>query len=182
MDIPDITLVIQWRATCKISMLWQRWGRAARDQQLKGTTVLFAEKEYFDDVRQERHERQDVRKRKADDKSSAQAAGTTQHRNKCCHVAEQVAAPTEQDENEGIDGNEHGSGCSSSGNNADNGDSELHDMLKPTMEEKTRVQKKNRELDPAMDFLINAHLRDTVLCRCRVFCVHFDNTSAGEND
>jgi superfamily II DNA/RNA helicase len=163
MDIPDITLVIQWRATCKISMLWQRWGRAARDQQLQGTTVLFAKKEYFDDVRQERHERQDVRKRKADDKSSAQAAGTTQHRNKCCHVAEQVAAPTEQDKNEGIDGNEHGSGCSSGGNNADNGDSELHDMLKPTMEEKTRVQKKNRELDPAMDCLINAHLRQTII-------------------
>ncbi|KAG2035621.1 hypothetical protein BDR03DRAFT_867739 [Suillus americanus] len=31
MDIPDITLVIQWRATCKLSTLWQIWGRATRD-------------------------------------------------------------------------------------------------------------------------------------------------------
>ncbi|KAG2343221.1 hypothetical protein BDR05DRAFT_884945 [Suillus weaverae] len=46
------------------------------------------------------------------------------------------------------------------------------------MEEKTRVRKKNRELDPAMDCLINAHLQDTILCRRRVFCVHFDDTSA----
>ncbi|KAG2093561.1 hypothetical protein BD769DRAFT_1370633 [Suillus cothurnatus] len=44
MDVPDILLVIQWRATCKLSMLWQRWGRATRDRQLQGTAILFAEK------------------------------------------------------------------------------------------------------------------------------------------
>ncbi|KAG2356880.1 hypothetical protein BDR07DRAFT_1299288 [Suillus spraguei] len=31
MDIPDIMLVIQWRATCKLSTLWQRCECAARD-------------------------------------------------------------------------------------------------------------------------------------------------------
>ncbi|KAG2743438.1 P-loop containing nucleoside triphosphate hydrolase protein, partial [Suillus brevipes Sb2] len=50
MDVPDILLVIQWRATCNLSTLWQRWGRAARDKQLQGTAILFAEKEHFDDV------------------------------------------------------------------------------------------------------------------------------------
>ncbi|KIK34578.1 hypothetical protein CY34DRAFT_26821 [Suillus luteus UH-Slu-Lm8-n1] len=144
MNIPDITMVIQWRATCKLSTLWQRWGHAARDWQLQGTAVLFAEEEYFNDVQQERHERQDMRKRKADNKSK-------------------------QDENEGIDGNEHG-GSSSRGGNAGNGDSELHDIFNSTMEEKTRVRKKNRELDPTMDCLINTHLHDIIQSPDHITC------------
>ncbi|KAI5995607.1 P-loop containing nucleoside triphosphate hydrolase protein, partial [Pisolithus albus] len=51
MDVPDISLVIQWRATCKLAALWQHFGRAVRDKQLTGTALLFAEKEYFDDER-----------------------------------------------------------------------------------------------------------------------------------
>ncbi|KAI6115258.1 hypothetical protein EV401DRAFT_1865422, partial [Pisolithus croceorrhizus] len=49
MDVPDILLVIQWRATCKLAALWQRFGRAVRDRQLTGTAILFAEKDHFDD-------------------------------------------------------------------------------------------------------------------------------------
>ncbi|KIJ18400.1 hypothetical protein PAXINDRAFT_61783, partial [Paxillus involutus ATCC 200175] len=65
MDIPDIILVIQWKATCKLSTLWQRWRQAARDQQLQGTAILLAEKEHFDDTREEKRHRQEARKRKA---------------------------------------------------------------------------------------------------------------------
>ncbi|KAG2356881.1 hypothetical protein BDR07DRAFT_1299253 [Suillus spraguei] len=43
------------------------------------------------------------------------------------------------------------------------------------------MHKKSKELDPAMDCLINAHLQDTIQCHHRVFCVHFDKISAGEN-
>ncbi|KIK77553.1 hypothetical protein PAXRUDRAFT_166469 [Paxillus rubicundulus Ve08.2h10] len=45
----DISLVIQWRATCKVAALWQHFGCAVRDQALTGTALLFAEKEYFND-------------------------------------------------------------------------------------------------------------------------------------
>ncbi|KAG1853940.1 hypothetical protein DFJ58DRAFT_613830, partial [Suillus subalutaceus] len=48
MDVPDVTLVIQWRASCRLSAIWQWFGRAARDRTLEGTALLFAEKEYFD--------------------------------------------------------------------------------------------------------------------------------------
>lgn len=65
MDISDIRLVIQWRASCTLPTLWQRWGRAARDQVLQGTAILFAEKEHFDDVREIKHQCQEERKRKA---------------------------------------------------------------------------------------------------------------------
>ncbi|KAG2061414.1 P-loop containing nucleoside triphosphate hydrolase protein [Suillus hirtellus] len=47
MDVPDIQLVLQWRATCKLSVLWQRFGRAVRDRNLQGTAILFAKKDFF---------------------------------------------------------------------------------------------------------------------------------------
>ncbi|KAG9315562.1 hypothetical protein JVU11DRAFT_3192 [Chiua virens] len=62
MDVPNIQLVLQWQATCKLAMLWQHFGHAARDKQLMGTAILFAEKDYFDDecvakaVRKEKQE------------------------------------------------------------------------------------------------------------------------------
>ncbi|KIK80182.1 hypothetical protein PAXRUDRAFT_112312, partial [Paxillus rubicundulus Ve08.2h10] len=49
MDVPDIWLVIQWQASCKVAALWQRFSHAVRDKSLSGTVLLFAEKEHFDD-------------------------------------------------------------------------------------------------------------------------------------
>ncbi|KAF8121567.1 P-loop containing nucleoside triphosphate hydrolase protein, partial [Boletus edulis] len=51
MDVPDVELVVQWRATCTLPSLWQRFGRAVRDKALNGTALLFAEKEHFDEER-----------------------------------------------------------------------------------------------------------------------------------
>ncbi|KIK74067.1 hypothetical protein PAXRUDRAFT_82040, partial [Paxillus rubicundulus Ve08.2h10] len=49
MDVADIFLVIQWRETCKIVTLWQQFGCAVWNQELTGTALLLAEKQYFDD-------------------------------------------------------------------------------------------------------------------------------------
>ncbi|KIK13383.1 hypothetical protein PISMIDRAFT_119019, partial [Pisolithus microcarpus 441] len=48
MDMSDIGLVIQWHVTCKLPTLWQQFGCAAQDKKLTGTSILFAEKEFFD--------------------------------------------------------------------------------------------------------------------------------------
>ncbi|KAG2139340.1 hypothetical protein DEU56DRAFT_735728 [Suillus clintonianus] len=48
--------------------------------------------------------------------------------------------------------------------------------MKPNTEVASK-QKKERELDPAMDWLINAHLWG-IGCRHKVFDLHFDNVSA----
>ncbi|KAG1896394.1 uncharacterized protein F5891DRAFT_893653, partial [Suillus fuscotomentosus] len=61
MDVPDIMLIIQWRAMCKLTTLWQRFGCAVRDRSLQGTALLFAEKEYFDDERQAKAARKKMR-------------------------------------------------------------------------------------------------------------------------
>ncbi|KAG1724793.1 hypothetical protein EDB19DRAFT_1644382 [Suillus lakei] len=67
MDIPDISIVVQWKATCKLATLWQRWGHAVRDRRLQGMAVLFAEKDYFDDVGEEKHRWQETKKCKANE-------------------------------------------------------------------------------------------------------------------
>ena len=65
MDISDIKLVIQWHATCKLTTLWQQFGRAARNKDLEGTAILFAEKDHFDEERAAKQMRKEQRKRKA---------------------------------------------------------------------------------------------------------------------
>ena len=51
MDLPDIRIVIQWKATCDLCTLWQRFGRAARGAGQEGTAILFVEKKDTDEER-----------------------------------------------------------------------------------------------------------------------------------
>jgi superfamily II DNA/RNA helicase len=44
MDVPDIKIIVQYKATCNLSTLWQRFGRAARKQGLEATVILLVEK------------------------------------------------------------------------------------------------------------------------------------------
>ncbi|KIJ18399.1 hypothetical protein PAXINDRAFT_71362 [Paxillus involutus ATCC 200175] len=51
--------------------------------------------------------------------------------------------------------------------------------MKPPTEGKTwTAQRKRKELDPAMDYLINAGVRDGLQCCRKVFHIHFDNAAA----
>ncbi|KAF8240354.1 hypothetical protein L208DRAFT_1210713, partial [Tricholoma matsutake] len=50
MDIPDVELVVQWKATCMLSTLWQIFGRAGGDPALEATAVFFIEKEHFNEI------------------------------------------------------------------------------------------------------------------------------------
>jgi superfamily II DNA/RNA helicase len=55
-------LVVQWRLRCNICTLWQRIGRAARDQSLQGTGLIFVDKAHFDDVKEAREHSKSLRK------------------------------------------------------------------------------------------------------------------------
>ncbi|KIL54411.1 hypothetical protein M378DRAFT_41142, partial [Amanita muscaria Koide BX008] len=57
MDLPNIKLIVQWRAPASISTLWQRFGRCVRDLSLSGTAVLLAEKDYFDHLKNAKKKR-----------------------------------------------------------------------------------------------------------------------------
>ncbi|KAG1766501.1 P-loop containing nucleoside triphosphate hydrolase protein [Suillus placidus] len=145
MDVPDIILVIQWRATCSLSTVWQRFGRAVRNRALQGTALLFAEKEHFDDVHEEKQKRQQNKKRKA--------ADTPQNH-------------TEPDGNIVMGAGDSVPNDTLPVGNASVSDAQLKELMKPNTEVASK-QKKQRELDPAMDWLINAHLRG-IGCRHKV--------------
>ena len=49
-DLKDIDLIIQWKVTCDPCMLWQRFGRGARDKDIQATALLFVEAKDLDPV------------------------------------------------------------------------------------------------------------------------------------
>lgn len=49
MDLPDIRIVVQWRPTCGLSTLFQRFGRAARGRGQSGVGILLVDKKDLDD-------------------------------------------------------------------------------------------------------------------------------------
>ncbi|KIJ96062.1 hypothetical protein K443DRAFT_10882 [Laccaria amethystina LaAM-08-1] len=51
MDLANIKIVVQWKATCSLCTLWQRFGRAARGEQT-GIAILLVEKKDTDEERQ----------------------------------------------------------------------------------------------------------------------------------
>ncbi|KAL4255300.1 P-loop containing nucleoside triphosphate hydrolase [Pleurotus pulmonarius] len=48
LDLPNITLVIQWKMIASLCSIWQRIGRAARGDGSTAKAVIFVEKKYFD--------------------------------------------------------------------------------------------------------------------------------------
>lgn len=209
MDISDIHIVGQWRATCNLSTIWQRWGHAARDRMLQGTIILFAEKDYFDEVREEKHQRQEARKRKAKKKLTAHMLPPASKRRACtssnglpvmphpatcledaAEAGGHLDVESSREESES-DGGEHNvvmatedvadSGGNGAGEVSSPSKKELQEMMRPKADRKPlRARKKRKELDPAMDFLINAHLRPGFHCCRKVFDLHFDNNAIGE--
>ncbi|KAF8170078.1 P-loop containing nucleoside triphosphate hydrolase protein [Pholiota molesta] len=66
MDLPGIKLIIQWKATCSLCTLWQRFGRAARGAGQTAIGVLFVEKKDTDEVRTLKATREADRQQKKD--------------------------------------------------------------------------------------------------------------------
>ncbi|KIL55528.1 hypothetical protein M378DRAFT_188664 [Amanita muscaria Koide BX008] len=49
-DLPDIEIIVQWRATCSLCTLWQRFGRAARGSGYDAVAILLFEKKYLREI------------------------------------------------------------------------------------------------------------------------------------
>ena len=207
MDISNIRIVAQWKATCSLSTIWQRWGHAARDRGLQGIVILFAEKEYFDDVREEKRQRQEAWKRKAEKTRTVHTPAlkrrlcssgtitTSQPQDTLDGSLLDVEVSGDEDESD-LSGDEgqvtvagHRVGESEAldggkGPGKVIGETEWREMMQLASKsdrKHPRARRKRKELDPAMDCLINAHLRAGLHCRRKVFDLHFDNASAGEN-
>ncbi|KAG2336031.1 hypothetical protein BDR05DRAFT_953645 [Suillus weaverae] len=58
-DLPDISLVIQWHMSCDLCTLWQWFGRGARDPSMEAMAFLLIESKYFDRSRQKKADNRD---------------------------------------------------------------------------------------------------------------------------
>ena len=157
MDVPDILLVVQWRVTCRVAALWQRFGHAVQDKGLTGTALLFVEKEYFDNEK-------------------AKVAGRAQS---AADTADNDSSTEEESDDE-----ETNTPPETSSNNASStpGATLLLEVALATwagslsrMAQSGR--RGRRKLDPGLDFLINAEAREGIVeegeapssrmtCRC----------------
>ncbi|EPQ53958.1 P-loop containing nucleoside triphosphate hydrolase protein, partial [Gloeophyllum trabeum ATCC 11539] len=68
LDIPDIKVVVQWKATCNITTLWQRLGRAARGYGQEGIGIILVPPNLFDSERDKAKQRSEKRQEKAQGK------------------------------------------------------------------------------------------------------------------
>ncbi|KAF8310341.1 hypothetical protein F5887DRAFT_1091634 [Amanita rubescens] len=180
MDLPDIAIVIQWRATPSISALWQRFGCCVRDPTLEGTAIFFAEKEYFDVLANEK------KKRKRNSSSIKIEPGTssTAKQTKLGPSTSRSAASwdheasDEEGEEEGEEEEEaEGEEKDDSDDAEDEKDDEKGKEKKKKPSTYSRKKSKKEKIEPAVFTLLNADTRG-VSCRCQPFSDQFENTKA----
>jgi len=75
MDLPDIEIVVQWKATCDLCTFWQWFGCVACGQDIEGTAILLVEKKDTNKEWAAKAERVVKRKRKI-----MEGIGTTRKR------------------------------------------------------------------------------------------------------
>ena len=88
MDLPNVKIVIQWKATCTLCSLWQRFGRAARGAGLEATAILFVDKKDTDEERSKKAEKEALRKEKEGIGTKRRAMNQLNQASKRQHIAE----------------------------------------------------------------------------------------------
>ena len=67
MDLPDVSTVVQWKATCDMCTLWQRFGRGGRGIGETATAILLVEKKDTEEEQKLKAERAAKKREKARD-------------------------------------------------------------------------------------------------------------------
>ncbi|KAI0669881.1 P-loop containing nucleoside triphosphate hydrolase protein [Trametes maxima] len=91
-DIEDIELVVQWKVTCDLDSLWQRFGRAARGPGREAVAVLLAEPKYFDEEKAAAEKRAEARAEKR--KEGELIKATTAEQRKRKHAEDETEEST----------------------------------------------------------------------------------------
>lgn len=180
-DIPDIDLVVQWRATCNIATLWQRFGRAARDPELEGKALFLVEPKYFDDEKAKKEARRDKRAANLRKRKASQPTGTTSSKRRRVEggavihsTSTRVPVPAAADREP-----------SESGSDSDEDDDDLYAERRrlyqqetvPTTASRRDKQQKAKEMEPAMNDMINPGSAG-LDCRRKPINICFENDKA----
>ncbi|KAM6490855.1 P-loop containing nucleoside triphosphate hydrolase protein [Amanita muscaria] len=178
MDLPDISLVVQWCAPTSISMLWQRFGRCVRDPSLQGTAILFVEKEYIDNLNNMKKKR----KRITSSVKTEPRTSLTAKRLRTVPLTERSIGEDDGDSQSDHElpeehlGEEDGEQEPGGDDDDDDDDDNDHEKGQKT---KTGKKKKSKsaKIDPEILDLINAETRG-IGCRREPFLKKFDNSKS----
>jgi len=179
--------VVQYRADCDLSTLWQRFGRAARAAGQEATAILLVEKKDTVEERTLRVERAAKRKKRAKEGGTKRKA-TSQLR---CQDKRQVLSDGSPSINQDING-ERAIEHAASDESADNSehatvqdptqlreDRRAHYKKRPQPKERGKREDRGVEVGSAMDDFINAHVH--LRCRRVILALYFENDKTRES-
>jgi hypothetical protein len=152
-------------------MLWQRFGRCARDLSLQGTAILFVEKEYIDHLKNVKKKR----KRNASGIKIEPGASSTAKRQRTA-VAEQLINVDEDpshSDNE-LSKNDEVQAADEDDEQEPEEDGDAEEGRVPKMK---RGKSKKSKIDPEIFDVINAETRG-IGCRRQPFLRKFDNSNS----
>ncbi|KIJ62203.1 hypothetical protein HYDPIDRAFT_53733, partial [Hydnomerulius pinastri MD-312] len=169
-----------------LATLWQRFGRAVRDKGLTGTAILLTEKDFFDDERAtkvaRKLQRELTRKRKASKTLTRPSPPKRMRSTATADTGPSNDTAVCPSEDSGVPHSERLSDGRACCPQNIQGVVELKDALAEGARARKQAghaeKRRKRELDPAMDYLINAENRAGLMCRRKVFGVCFENDAA----
>lgn len=175
MDLPNVSTVVQWKATCDMCTLWQRFGRAGRGKGETATAILLVEKKDTEEERKSKAERAAKKREKSKD-----GIGTKRKANNDHIDTRKTKRPALQDRT--LNGNLPNSESEKS-LPAPASIKDLKEERRALYKEGAVVEKvgskkgkgKGRELEVAMSDYVNAHHLECFNCRRIVPILYFRN-------
>ncbi|TFK59387.1 P-loop containing nucleoside triphosphate hydrolase protein [Pluteus cervinus] len=96
MDLPDIKIVVQWKATCDMCTLWQRFGRAARGEGEDGIAILIVENKDTLAAREEKARLAEQRRKNREGIGTLSNTATNGKKRKATDLQDSEAPPAKQ--------------------------------------------------------------------------------------
>lgn len=184
MDLPDIEVIVQYKTTCDLCALWQRFGRAARGEGKEATAILLVEKKDTEDERKSKAERAAKRKEKKKEGIGTKR-GLPKNQLPRKRIALSEHAPSQPNQNQGDGGEEENSESSSEEEldiveELDENEERRAHYARRDQPESTAFKAKRTPLvvGSALDDFINAAGR--VKCRRVVLMLYFGNDKTRE--
>lgn len=156
--MPDIEIVVQWKANCSLCGLWQRFGRAGRHKEKTATAIFFVEKKHLDKEREKSAKRAEKSKETAAKRKAEKQLGPPTKRTTSSSRSQPNTSPAPTPLNTAVDGHRPVTPCPSdsrpvpSGSNIEQQPNTAHaapmdlSQAPRTNSELTRIENEKRRL------------------------------------
>ncbi|KAF7969654.1 hypothetical protein HWV62_26757 [Athelia sp. TMB] len=161
MDLPNIDIVAQWRATCDMSDLWQCFGRVARAIGREGTGILFFERAHLDKTREN--------KRVAAGKRKAVGEGPSG-----CPAKRAATSPTRQETEMAMEVDNDPEAYARQIEHEAAYNRRAAKQVKSRKAKNVKESRSMLDLHGPLDDFINAGTREEVACRHKPVKLYFD--------